>query len=747
MVALPAKTVIFGNPQSATHLISPSDLAEWMDKQEKLTATGGISYVNSSLDLLNARAGVADGEYAVVINSEDEAGTYERIGGAWVKVAESVFYDEQFALRAEAAAELAEAAAELADSEGNASAALTARQGAEAAQLAAENAADAAAVAQQASESASAGAATAETGALQAQTAAEAARDAAVIGSATVYPDTAAGLAGTTVGQYFTVPSSAADEYVILYRHDSGPVATIIKVYFLADVLADSVTDVVTRSTGALVQTRNLFDKDDPDYTQDKFVSSSSGTLQTSTNYDASGYIRVTAGLSYYLSSPYYLAWYDSNKTFISGVSNPASVVVAPTGAAFLRTSLRTADGVSPETYYVTQGTVRLGTYEPFGGWINPDRIRDIGEDAILKAAVTPPKTSFLILGKNLFDPNSDGITDDYQLSASGSAQPNTDYFISDFIEVEPSTQYVCNSEIGSQNMRFLTAFDDELRVVSAYGSNSALSTFTTPASGVKYVRFTGWQSTRSSYQFEVGAASTTFEPFAYTLSEDILLPASSIGGASSYAGAQWAGALWTSYGDSITFQEEWQGFVADALTLTHTALGVGGRTISGTSGMNIQANVDTIATDQELLTVMGGTNDWAQDYPLGTPDSVDVSTFYGALNVMYERLQTRLPTCRIVAMTPPYGELIDLSSRPTWADGATNAHGLTIRDYAEAVRDAAKRWGIPVADVNADEGVNPVNLDLYRKDDGGRLHPNIVGGQRVASVICGKLRSIDPIS
>ncbi len=54
-----------------------------------------------------------------------------------------------------------------------------------------------------------------------ARTGAEAARDAAML-SAGVYATTAAGLAATTSGRYFSVPASASSEYLILYQNNAG---------------------------------------------------------------------------------------------------------------------------------------------------------------------------------------------------------------------------------------------------------------------------------------------------------------------------------------------------------------------------------------------------------------------------------------------------------------------------------------------------------------------------------------------
>ena len=63
-----------------------------------------------------------------------------------------------------------------------------------------------------------------------ARVAAEVARDASQL-SAGVYASTEDGLLATAVGGYFSVPSLLDSEYLILYRHDAGDVATEIKRY------------------------------------------------------------------------------------------------------------------------------------------------------------------------------------------------------------------------------------------------------------------------------------------------------------------------------------------------------------------------------------------------------------------------------------------------------------------------------------------------------------------------------------
>ena len=85
-----------------------------------------------------------------------------------------------------------------------------------------------------------------------ARDAARDARDAAQLSSG-IFADTTAGLAGTSEGDYFSTPSGDSNEFLILYRHDSGPVATQIAVYpSLSGIQATDLTNnPVDSTTGA----------------------------------------------------------------------------------------------------------------------------------------------------------------------------------------------------------------------------------------------------------------------------------------------------------------------------------------------------------------------------------------------------------------------------------------------------------------------------------------------------------------
>lgn len=107
-------------------------------------------------------------------------------------------------------------------------------------------------------------------------------------------------------------------------------------------------------------------------------------------------------------------------------------------------------------------------------------------------------------------------------------------------------------------------------------------------------------------------------------------------------------------FGDSITAQAEfwtsgnlegsgWSTLVKDYFGCADIVnCGVGGSTVAGTSVTNAMwtdERITAIPSDSDFILFMGGTNDWRQNIPLGTLDSDDTNTFYGALNVIAEKL------------------------------------------------------------------------------------------------------------
>ncbi len=72
---------------------------------------------------------------------------------------------------------------------------------------------------------------------------------------------------------------------------------------------------------------------------------------------------------------------------------------------------------------------------------------------------------------------------------------------------------------------------------------------------------------------------------------------------------------------------------------------------------------------DVDLILLEGGTNDWGWNIPLGTVSDRTESTYYGALNLMIEKLLTQYPNATVVMVTG-------------WHNPATNNRGEQRMDF-----------------------------------------------------------------
>ena len=206
-----------------------------------------------------------------------------------------------------------------------------------------------------------------------------------------------------------------------------------------------------------------------------------------------------------------------------------------------------------------------------------------------------------------------------------------------------------------------------------------------------------------------------------------------------------WNGKKWTSFGDSITYRELWQPYVISAFTLIHTNCGIGSTLLAGTSTSAFwqAVRLDTVkASNPDVVTILGGANDLVYDIPIGdnsqfglTPASKDKNTFKGAYSYIIENLLTWKPTLRIVLLTTTYAHM----------DGDSLAHtsGLKYTDYANATKEVALYYGLPCVDLNGESGCNKITQSTYTSDN---IHPNDAGGKKIAELVIGKLKSINPL-
>lgn len=182
-------------------------------------------------------------------------------------------------------------------------------------------------------------------------------------------------------------------------------------------------------------------------------------------------------------------------------------------------------------------------------------------------------------------------------------------------------------------------------------------------------------------------------------------------------------------FGDSITFgadytksysqmENPYPELVANELNLkSYYNYGVSGATLAtNTLGLGCISNyITSYSTSYDIISVMGGVNDYNRNLPLGTIDDKNNSTIYGALNVIASSLTTKFSSSYIFFITP-YKAIISDRHYLT-----NNTQGYNLRDVANAVKDVANKYNLPVLDLFND---GQYELEMYNSNSDG-IHPS----------------------
>lgn len=128
---------------------------------------------------------------------------------------------------------------------------------------------------------------------------------------------------------------------------------------------------------------------------------------------------------------------------------------------------------------------------------------------------------------------------------------------------------------------------------------------------------------------------------------------------------------------------------------------------------------------EADIIVVFGGTNDYGHgDAPFGTFEDRSPDTYCGALHYLMSNMIKKFPKSEIVFVTPLHR-----------ADGnnINSSNGLTLKPYADMIKQTAEYYSLPVLDLYANSGICPEiqeQNELYTVDG---LHPNDFGYERVA--------------
>ncbi|MBQ4287810.1 MAG: SGNH/GDSL hydrolase family protein [Bacteroidales bacterium] len=173
-----------------------------------------------------------------------------------------------------------------------------------------------------------------------------------------------------------------------------------------------------------------------------------------------------------------------------------------------------------------------------------------------------------------------------------------------------------------------------------------------------------------------------------------------------------------------------------------------------------------------DAITIFIGTNDYNAGIPLGEwydkttekviaarghepaeimmvkrSPSMDGNTLRGRINIAISTLKQLFPEKQIVILTPvhrAYAKFGEKNIQP--AECYPNRLGLYISDYVEAIKETANVWSIPVIDLNALCGLNPMieeHVQYFANPETDRLHPSTKGHERIAKTLMYQLLTL----
>ena len=112
---------------------------------------------------------------------------------------------------------------------------------------------------------------------------------------------------------------------------------------------------------------------------------------------------------------------------------------------------------------------------------------------------------------------------------------------------------------------------------------------------------------------------------------------------------------------------------------------------------------------DGDIISVLGGVNDFWRNVPLGTMEDSDTSTFYGALNALAKGLKAKYPNAFIFFMTP-YKYVMQV-----------NGNGNTLEQFANAVKQVCVANNLPCLDMY---NYGNFEKEMYSEQSDG-VHPS----------------------
>ena len=444
--------------------------------------------------------------------------------------------------------------------------------------------------------------------------------------------------------------------------------------------------------------------------------------MAPSSEYKSTGFIAVSALNNYSSNENFNIAFYNNNKTFVSGKSGGTwtSPLTIPEGVSYIRLTY----SVSNNNPIFNLGDKIYTKEEPI--------ITDKGLETVIKNQIYNKMLTYGVASLNLYNPEIDSANNTAISATTGQQITISGYKATGFIEVIEGIN-ICMSE--QNNVAF---YDENKKFIS--GKSGGWTNPLTIPSGAKYVRHTFSLTTTNkqiSYGNKLPEYSLYGEKFNILFKDDFL---DSLKQQLNY-GSKLKNKTWDVLGDSITYglgtTKTYHKIISDRTGIKVNNYGLSTSTIAVNGWTGVQSFVERYTTMNkpvDYITVFGGVNDFIHKTPLGSFESRDNTTFYGALHELCQGLYNNFTTSKIMFITPYINEG---SKTPRELDGKT------LIDFVNAIEEVCGYYGIKVKNLYKESGINvniPIHKTTYAPDG---LHLNKLGHEKISNSIESDLESL----
>ena len=169
--------------------------------------------------------------------------------------------------------------------------------------------------------------------------------------------------------------------------------------------------------------------------------------------------------------------------------------------------------------------------------------------------------------------------------------------------------------------------------------------------------------------------------------------------------------------GQEVLLDRSYPDIVARELGCTANNYALAGSTITGGTFADkylpMPDRLSDMDTDADVNVVMGGTNDWGHNAPLGTFGDTTEDTFYGALDVIAKYLIANFPNAINIFCSP----LHYVVTNNTW---------FAFEEYVYAIKSVANKYGFVFIDTYHNAPMwRPDNATLRARYSVDGTHPN----------------------